>query len=72
MLFFRMRVLFVLDAAFQSAFTSEEAMTDAVNSILVHSRTFFAHASLTTKISLEHLGTKKISQTYQADGPNLE
>jgi len=67
-----MRILFVLDSAFQSAFSSEGAMNDAVSSILAFSRTFFAHASLTSKITLVSLGTKKISQRFLATGNNLD
>jgi len=52
-----MNILFVADAAFQAAFTNEDAMNDAINSILVHSKSFFAHGSLTTTITLENLGT---------------
>ena len=67
-----MKVLFVADAAFQAAFTNEGAMTDAINSILVHSKSFFAHGSLTTTITLQVLGTVKISETFLATGNAIE
>ena len=65
-----MRVLFVVDQAMQNKFPGPK-VNEVINGVLAHTRTLFAHGSLTTNILIEMVGVEMISETLHAGGQQI-
>ena len=69
----RMRVLFVVDKAFQAKYNNDAAkIQEVINGIYVHANSFFAHTSLTTRIELEKVGIKNLDENFPAGEPEIQ
>ena len=56
----------MVDPSFQAKFKTDAGVKTVVKGLVAHANTFFAHASLTTKLRLERVNIVKVAKNFPA------